>query len=1752
MTADSSRDGELLGSMHNQSEAEALRATGLFDETYYVRVNPGIAHETAAEHFCRHGWREGRNPNKYFDVQYYMEQLPPTDRSNVNPVLHYASVGESRGLRPNFYFDPSWYRSRYGLADSEPALKHLLEHVRLGEVSPTPEFDTAFYIARDPNIRAKGVDPFMHYLEWGFREGRDPAPDFDARAYVERHLGGKLSEPPLLHYLRRHRQRKSTEIASQPASSGTADFISPDLGAALRDPTIFDLAYYRRRYCPGLGEADAVIDFLMHPMRQASPYFDPNWYLEQNPEAGRGAWGPLLHYYTTGRQLGLWPSPIFDGSYVTMSAEQAGEIIKGSGLFDTNWYMHTQLDVARAGKDALQHYAAVGHQEYRRSPNALFDATWYRREVPDVETYGWNPLVHYILAGSCRSLSTHPLLDIAWFETTYGNDLADGSPLARLGRDSVTSGTNPNQWFDSRYYVAQCPDAANAPGGPLGHYLEVGWRSDLDPSERFSTSAYLRSNPDVRASGGNPLLHFMTHGRAEGRAAKPLPKELPSELERFGQPEYGATGATIEYDAEARLPDDFGLSIAVHLHLFYSELADEFRRYLSNIPVPFHLFVSAPQEGVDTEEIRAKFAAGLANCTQVVVTLSPNRGRDIAALVSVFGKQLLDYDLLLHVHSKRSPHSRDHANWRQYLLHYTLGNRAVVTQILTAFLVDPGIGIFQPPYHPEVRSQPKWGNNRERALRFLRSLGLSYVGESCPDFPAGSFFWARTDSLRPLLDGRISLDDFEEEAGQTDATLAHAIERLLGLIPVLRGYSVVCRFVDVAHNLTNYYGSSRPFREFAWDRTADIIRYQDAVRARPRPRGRIAVVTAIIGPFDALLLPYHLEAEIDYYCVSDLVTDGYGVFRIVQPPYVDADPRRSARFVKSNLLRLFPGYDFVVWIDANVLVRAAISDFVTATAASGCCVGAIPHAIRHSYLEEATAIAEMKLDEPELVELQVQAYQKVEGLAEAPLIETNFMVLNAHDPQTARFMQLWWNEINTYSRRDQLSVNYSLIQAGLTWHPLLEEFRSVRDSDAFALFGHGLNEWGATPHIYATWHSPYSHEGHLLPLPDDHRATPRVDELDLDVVVCVRNALEDVRACLASVEEALRGRGGIVIVDDDSDSATEEYLAAFAATSGAILLRNGSRLGYTKSANLGMRASKRRHILLLNSDTVVPRDALAKLSHALDRDPLLGIIGPISNAASSQSVPSIVGTNTQTAVNELPNGMSPDELDLFLERHWDGRVVRVPLVHGFCLCVKRAVFEKIGLFDEESFPLGYGEESDFCFRAVDAGYDLGVLTSTFVFHAKSRSFGEQERLGLMSDGMAALVRKATKGRVQRAIRTMEQEPTLASVRRMVQSRFETCHRALRPTRQGRLFLIPELRADGMPAGSAYVRILLPYGSDAICQEWEPITSYSSKLPSLTPDDTIVVHRGGGVIGADELDDWISDVRRSGARLIYDIDDDLLDGTAMRRRGFSGDVRQLARRVSLFVRTADCVTVSSDALRKRLAVMNRNVVFVPNALDPNLWQFTEALNTTPPFVAQAEASRRRRITVGYIGTPTHDHDLAMLSDVVRELRGRFAERLEVQVIGGFQQRRQTFGSLIELPAENDYPSFIRWLRANVRWDIGVIPLAPDRFNAHKSYLKFLEYSALGMAVVCSNVPEYRKVVRHGENGLLVSDDPAEWLSAICRLVEHPEQRKRLACAAFDDVRRCHTLDSVMLTLLHVLSPPAPASAVDTRVAADNVL
>ncbi len=538
-----------------------------------------------------------------------------------------------------------------------------------------------------------------------------------------------------------------------------------------------------------------------------------------------------------------------------------------------------------------------------------------------------------------------------------------------------------------------------------------------------------------------------------------------------------------------------------------------------------------------------------------------------------------------------------------------------------------------------------------------------------------------------------------------------------------------------------------------------IEEYQ-AVKSKRRTgsaKPRIAIYTAIVGDYDYLKLPEEISDDIDYILFTDQTTVDTGVFEVRPLPYFDADKTRSARYVKTHPHILLPDYDIVFWLDASIMIVDDILPIIQGFIDSGKPVGAIHHPVRKSIFDEARACIQLGKETREDIETQMQHYRMMQFDCN-DLIESGFMGFDLRVPDVSLFLNTWWSEIDKFTKRDQLSVNYALDRANLLWHALLPKELCVRNHAAFVLTNHGSTNSIMNELTQALGGQPVD--------PMKQNVTKAATKTkSVDVIVCVHNALDDVTKCLESVELYKDKRMQLIVVDDGSDQQTADYLKQFCKTrSWTRLHRNKQAGGYTKAANAGLRLSSADLVILLNSDTVVTKNWVSKMDLALAATPGAGIVGPLSSAASHQSIPQHLSSKDQTAINVLPQGVSIDEMNSYCEK-WSLKIFpRVPLAHGFCLGISRPVISTVGYFDEDSFPSGYGEENDYCFRAIDAGFGIVIATDTYIFHSKSKSYDSAKRIKLMKSGSETLARLHGKPRIHRSITTMQHNPLLERMR----------------------------------------------------------------------------------------------------------------------------------------------------------------------------------------------------------------------------------------------------------------------------------------------------------------------------------------------------------------------------------------------------
>lgn len=162
---------------------------------------------------------------------------------------------------------------------------------------------------------------------------------------------------------------------------------------------------------------------------------------------------------------------------------------------------------------------------------------------------------------------------------------------------------------------------------------------------------------------------------------------------------------------------------------------------------------------------------------------------------------------------------------------------------------------------------------------------------------------------------------------------------------------------------------------------------------------------------------------------------------------------------------------------------------------------------------------------------------------------------------------------------------------------------------------------------------------------------------------------------------------------------------------------NKTNLGFVKTVNYAItHLSHNLDVILLNSDAFVFPGWFEKMIRYADQDESIATITPMSNNATICSYPFTNYDNNK----ELE--ITPAQLNNLASEINKNLYVETPTGVGFCFYMRRTVIDKIGLLDDVHFKVGYGEENDFCMRAIHAGFKNIIIGDVFVFHVGSVSF----------------------------------------------------------------------------------------------------------------------------------------------------------------------------------------------------------------------------------------------------------------------------------------------------------------------------------------------------------------------------------------------------------------------------------------------
>lgn len=219
---------------------------------------------------------------------------------------------------------------------------------------------------------------------------------------------------------------------------------------------------------------------------------------------------------------------------------------------------------------------------------------------------------------------------------------------------------------------------------------------------------------------------------------------------------------------------------------------------------------------------------------------------------------------------------------------------------------------------------------------------------------------------------------------------------------------------------------------------------------------RYVIYSALVGNYDEILQPLVEDERFDFVLFTDIITkDRVGVWQVRPIEYHNDDNTRICRYVKTHPEILLPDYAVSVWIDSNIqIIDGFIYDRIIELDREGILFSSMWHPSRNCIYQEAFAVVNMMVEHERTVVdwchyLRKKRYPKDNGLC-----ETNVMFRKHINPLVHETDMLWWDSIDRFSRRDQLSYNYSLWENGIPCHFFLGEGNNARNTDHLCVVMH--------------------------------------------------------------------------------------------------------------------------------------------------------------------------------------------------------------------------------------------------------------------------------------------------------------------------------------------------------------------------------------------------------------------------------------------------------------------------------------------------------------------------------------------------------------------------------------------------------------------------------------------------------------------------------------------------------------------------
>jgi hypothetical protein len=294
-----------------------------------------------------------------------------------------------------------------------------------------------------------------------------------------------------------------------------------------------------------------------------------------------------------------------------------------------------------------------------------------------------------------------------------------------------------------------------------------------------------------------------------------------------------------------------------------------------------------------------------------------------------------------------------------------------------------------------------------------------------------------------------------------------------------------------------------------------------------------------------------------------------------------------------------------------------------------------------------------------------------------------------------------------------------------------------------------------------------------------------------------------------------------------------------------------------------------------------------------------------------------------------------------------------------------------------------------------------------------------------------------------------------------------------------------------PQSSAYIRLVAPLTDDTVARR---VRLSLGGADDPLPDCDICIVQRTALRSTAAVDALLRSLGERSAVLVTDIDD------AFSRIGPDHPEEAVYRPLNAALERAIAASAetwfATAEVRAAYAGHAARSAIVPNMLDPRIWR--DWRRPRPPIL------RGGKVRMLYMGTHTHGADFALIRPALDRLAAEQPDTFEVTIVGIAPDLAPApwLGRLSPPAGAIAYPRFVRWLRAQEPFDVGLAPLVDSPFNRAKSDIKLLDYAALGMLPVVSDTPPYQPDREAAALSVQVGASSEQWVAALRDIIDNP--------------------------------------------------